>query len=257
MKSTKEWISISDMMTGLMMVFLFISVLSMVQIQKESEEKLKATKKNISKIQEIIDNYSYDKILILKELKKEFEKDLKKWENAEIIDHSLTIRFVSPDIMFEPKSSFIKPEFKKILSDFCPRYFNLLYQMKNSIEEIRIEGHTSYEWGKLSKREAYFKNMKLSQDRSRAVLSYCARLKNIRPEINGWAIKKLTANGLSSSRPICKEDWVKCRYRNRRVEFRIQVNESVLLNKIIKTVKEIFSQSLSPKKEQPEEQNKK
>ncbi len=35
MKSTKEWISIADMMTGLMIIFLFISVLYMSQIKKE------------------------------------------------------------------------------------------------------------------------------------------------------------------------------------------------------------------------------
>ena len=50
MKSAKEWISISDMMTGLMMVFLFLSILYMNQIQKESEKRIKDTKKSAEKI---------------------------------------------------------------------------------------------------------------------------------------------------------------------------------------------------------------
>ena len=248
MKSSKEWISISDMMTGLMMVFLFLSILYMNQIQKESEKKFKTTKENIEKINKIIENYSDYKILILNELKEEFKKDLKKW-NAVIIEDRLIIRFLSPYIMFKPKGSSIKKKFKKILNDFCPRYFNLLYKIQENIEEIRIEGHTSDEWYGVSKKEAYFKNMKLSQDRTRAVLIYCAKLPVIKKDVNYWVIGKLTANGLSSSQPICKENTVRCRTFNRRVEFRIQVNKTDLLNKIIKTVEEIFLQPVFPKNE--------
>ena len=283
MKSTKEWISISDMMTGLMMVFLLISVFYMYQREKELErenkekierrikeehkdiEQIKTAKRNFETIQTLIKDHDKGKKLILDKLKKEFKGSLQSLK-AEIIDDSLTVRFVSPDIMFQPGSSSIKPKFKKILSDFCPRYFSLLYEMRKNIEEIRIEGHTSHEWEGVSKKEAYFKNMELSQDRARAVLTHCVRLQSRKKEISSkaiskWLIKKLTANGLSSSRPtLCNRkinNQKTCNDRNRRVEFRIQVNESVLLNKIIKTVKEIFSQSLSPKKEQPEEQNKK
>ena len=50
--------------------------------------------------------------------------------------------------------------------------------------------------------------------------------KNIGADPHKWPLNKLTANGLSSSRRICKKyDTVRCRHRNRRVEFRIQVKE--------------------------------
>lgn len=225
MKSTKEWISISDMMTGLMIVFLFISVLYMSQIQKKHEQVQKITKEYI--------NYKEE---IYKKLIKEFEQDLKKWK-AEIIKKSLVIRFLSPNVMFDPMKSVIKPEFKKILSNFCPRYFKVLYNFKEFIEEIRIEGHTSKEWIGVSYKEAYFKNMELSQNRTRSVLQYCTTIKKLKKRINNWATRKLTANGLSSSRPICKDDTLKCRSKNRRVEFRIQINESNILDDIVKELK--------------------
>ena len=60
-------------------------------------------------------------------------------------------------------------------------------------------------------------------------------------EINEWARKKLTANGLSSSRPLkkCKQDTIRHRSCNRRVEFRIQIDESSILRKIIQIFKKV------------------
>jgi hypothetical protein len=37
MQANREWISISDMMAGLMMVFLFVAVLFMSEVQKEQK----------------------------------------------------------------------------------------------------------------------------------------------------------------------------------------------------------------------------
>ena len=213
MKSSKEWISISDMMTGLMMVFLFISILY------------------ISQVRDLTKEYEKNKNSIYKSLQEEFEKDLKIW-NAELIKDSLTLRFLSPSIMFDPYKSNIKPKFKKILLNFCPRYFRILHQFKKQIEEIRIEGHTSHEWGGVSKNEAYYKNMELSQGRTRSVLRFCSEMKSLDLKTKKWAKQRLTANGLSSSKPLCLKDTYRCRGINRRVEFRIQVNKDDILNKI-------------------------
>ena len=243
MKSAKEWISISDMMTGLMMVFLFISVLYMNQVQKDSAERVKQSKESIKQIDKITKKYKNHKEIIAKRINKEFQHDLKKWNAIIPKDNSLTIRFLSPDIMFNAGSSIIKKEFKNILSDFCPRYFKILYELRKEINEVKIEGHTSTEWwGALSKKDAYFKNMKLSQDRTRSVLQYCVMLKNTERSTNKWMMKILTANGLSSSRPICTNDTVKCRNLRRRVEFRISVNEVDVLNAVIETVKNFLFQ---------------
>ncbi len=244
MKSTKEWISISDMMTGLMMVFLFISILYMNQVQKDSAERIKKSKESIEQIDKITEKHKNYKEIIAKRLKTEFQYDLKKWNAIIPQDNSLTIRFLSPDIMFNAGSSMIKKEFKNILSDFCPRYFKILYNLRKEINEVRIEGHTSKEWkGALSKKDAYFKNMKLSQDRTRSVLQYCVNLNNIKININNWMMKTLTANGLSSSKPTkeCVHNSVRCRKLRRRVEFRISVNELHVLNTVIKTVKSFFN----------------
>ena len=128
--------------------------------------------------------------------------------------------------MFNPGESTIKLEFKRILSDFCPRYFRLLNTFTDRVDEIRIEGHTSDEWKGLPLERAYFKNMELSQDRTRAVLQYCVDIEQSN-SLRAWARKHITANGLSSSRPLCQDKSVKCRVLNRRVNFRVQVKRDL------------------------------
>lgn len=219
MKSSNEWISLADMMTGLMMIFLFISVLYLEQ-SLESVKKIK----NVSKV------YIETKDNIYKELEEEFRNDLKNW-NAKLIKDELRLVFLSPQIMFDPAKSSIKNEFKIILNDFCPRYFILLKKQAN-ISEIRIEGHTSNEWNGADVDEAYFKNMKLSQDRTRSVLKYCVNLLRVKPDMKNWMKKMLTANGLSSSKRICTAQNKYCRQMNRRVDFRVQIKIKGIIDAI-------------------------
>ena len=225
MKSSKEWISISDMMTGLMMVFLFISILYINESLKKVQD-----------IEDVSKVYIENKNEIYKELHEEFYPDLKKW-NAELIKKSLTIRFLSPQIMFDAGKSVVKKEFRVIMSNFCPRYFNLLYKLNDLIAEIRIEGHTSNEWKGLPPEQAYFKNMELSQDRTRAVLEYCVNIQNIHEGMKDWTKKYLTANGLSFSKPLCNQDTIRCRNLNRRVDFRVQVDTKEIIEAIKKMTK--------------------
>ena len=147
-------------MAGLMMVFLFI----MIIYTRDSDEKLHIA-------QEIIDEWRATEQEIYLALKDEFEDDLPRW-NAIIERESLTLRFLSPDILFETGKAEIRPQSKPFLMILIPRYMELLEgQFADSVSEIRIEGHTSSEWGdSISPLEAFIKNMDLSQARTRSVL---------------------------------------------------------------------------------------
>ena len=129
----------------------------------------------------------------------EFKGDLEKWRAD--IDPDLTIRFREPEVLFDSGKSDLKPKFLEILNDFFPRYVKILglAQYRDSIEEVRIEGHTSSYWMGLSSDHAYFKNMELSQARTRSTLEYV--LTNTRVfGFERWIRSLLTANGLSSSK---------------------------------------------------------
>jgi outer membrane protein OmpA-like peptidoglycan-associated protein len=138
-------------------------------------------------------------------------------------------------VLFEKGEATVRPRFKKILDDFFPRYIRILRrpQYRSSIREIRIEGHTSSEWSPgATEEEAYFNNMRLSQDRTRTVLRYVLRTLGREP-VSDWTRNLITANGLSSSELIYTESGKEDREASRRVEFRVRTNAESQLERIL------------------------
>jgi outer membrane protein OmpA-like peptidoglycan-associated protein len=217
----EHWLSVSDMMSGLMVILLFIAITYMMQVSEDRNQLI-----------EIAVTYEKTKTAIYDQLKIEFKDDLKKW-NAEIDQQSLAFRFQEPDILFNVGDAEVKDKFKVILDDFFPRYIKVLKQYQLDIEEIRIEGHTSSEWSKnsITDDRTYFLNMALSQNRTRATLEYCLMLPQIASD-RSWIKQILTANGLSSSKPILingLEDTV----HSRRVEFKVKTNSETQILRIL------------------------
>lgn len=218
MREGSYWISISDMMAGLMMVFLLITV-SYMYVSSEDKKRLQEQNAKLKELNQKMSNVAltYNRLQrsLYEELKQEFSSDLEEW-NA-IITPDNSVRFKEPDVLFDTGRSSVKERFKEILNDFFPRYVEILAQRKyrESVEEIRIEGHTSSEWmGAKDLDERYIKNTKLSQDRAYSVLAYCFRETIDAREQKEWLIKVLRANGLSFAKPL--ED----KNSSRRVEFR-------------------------------------
>jgi len=218
----EHWLPVSDMMSGLMVIFLFIAITYMLQVSEDRNQLV-----------EIAVTYEKTKVAIYDQLQVEFKDDLKKW-NAIIDKQSLAFRFQEPDVLFNVGEAEIKDKFKVILDDFFPRYIKILKQYQSDIEEIRIEGHTSSEWSKNSNTnddKTYFLNMGLSQNRTRATLEYCLMLPNVVDE-RIWIKQILTANGLSSSKPILVNG-VEDTVHSRRVEFKVKTNSETQILKIL------------------------
>lgn len=222
--ANRVWINVSDMMTGLMMIFLFLSVVYMQHIGTE--------RKAIEQI--AITHQKYREELTYS-LLEEFKKDLTIW-NAEILGDS-TVRFKEPDVLFDQGSIVIKPKFAEILDDFFPRYVALLASDKYQpyVDELRIEGHTSSSWeNSRDLQERYLKNAQLSQSRSFAILQYCFGLKTIEP-YREWLTQVLRANGLAFAKPVLsngQEDQA----RSRRVEFKVTTKAEDKIHEIIQTI---------------------
>ena len=220
--------SISDLMSGLMIIFLFIAVSFMSRVVDENIQ----IKKQQETVENIVTTYEETKVSIYDDLYSEFKDDMKSW-NMEI-DKDGTIRFKEPDIFFEKGKSDLKPEFEDMLDSFFPRYINLIYENhKDKVEAIRIEGHTSSEWEEnATKKESYFKNMELSQDRTRNVLEYIMNIKSIL-KYEDWLIDKITANGMSYSKRVMNDDNTEDKEASRRVEFKVITNSEETINEIL------------------------
>jgi outer membrane protein OmpA-like peptidoglycan-associated protein len=137
------------MMTGLMLVFLLISLLVITVVEEMKEElelqkqQLETQKKKIDDVEKqknrILLEYNNAKADILKDLKKAFEDKEIEWDMT--IDDDLTIKFNNPDVLFEANKSIIKSEFKIILNNFIPKYLEIINseKYKDKIKEVRIE----------------------------------------------------------------------------------------------------------------------
>ncbi len=212
MEASKQthWIPLADLMTGLMMIFMLITAIYISKVDPTTTL--------------VLDEYKVVREDMKLALQQEFSNDFKQW-NAVLLG-DMTIRFNNPNVQFASGSSDLRPEFQALLKDFFPRYMKIVRgeKFKKAVKEIRIEGHTSSFWKGASTSDAYFLNMDLSQQRTRSTLKFIMGLPAFQTE-EAWLKEHITANGLSSSRPVIKnpkssqDDEM-----NQRVEFRIVTN---------------------------------
>ena len=210
--------SISDMISGLMLVFLFIAISFMIEVESEKQA-----------MEDVAIEYRDIKVNLNEALYGEFEDDLKMWDASITKENSIV--FSSPEVLFEINKSEIKSEFKVVLEQFFARYITILTsrEYKDEIKELRVEGHTSDRWESTSvKKEIYLKNMQLSQTRAYEVLSYCYSLENeFIKENRPWLEKHFRANGMAFSKLQEKD-------KARRVEFTIQMKSEDRVYEILK-----------------------
>lgn len=234
-ETEEHWVSISDVMAGLMVIFLFIAISYMVNANNKTD-RIRAMRDNI---EQLLDDYTNLQAELSEELKAEFkgtptkERQFQiKWQ-GHLDMATLSIRFKKP---FTQGDATVPNSFKNVLRDFFPRYIAILTksEYKDGIAEIRIEGHTSSEWhDRIGVDRAYYNNMKLSQDRSRNVLQYVLEMRHNQITLNKeWIKKYLTANGLSSSKLIFDSDGNQNAEESRRVEFRVVTKSEKLINEI-------------------------
>lgn len=231
--SESQWVSFSDLMTGLMVIFMFIAISYMIEVQKKQKER-----------DLIFEEFKATKEKLFAELQYEFKEDFKQWEVE--LDKDLSIKFTNPEVLFESGKTNIRPYFMKILDNFLPRYFNVLLQekYKDKIVEVRIEGHTDTMPAPEFDNDNYISNIILSQLRSAQVLKYFRNMdyyKNLSSDKISRLQFWLTANGLSygrtlddhkqltaiSGKPINNEF-------SRRVEFKIVTSSESLVNRVLK-----------------------
>lgn len=216
MAKQNVWLSVSDLMTGLMIIFLFISIAYISKVQDN---------------QEVLSDYVETKTRLHDKLVDRFAEDTKRWQMD--IGRDLSMKFKNPTVLFESGKAELTPQFMSILDQFLPKYFDILVHdsLRDQIEEVRIEGHTDIVPYPQLDPDPYIANAILSQQRALNVLRYFRQMpaykkftKEEQNRIEFW----LTANGLSYGKSLDKEgnyafeskkqpDFAK----SRRVEFRI------------------------------------
>lgn len=234
--SGNNWVSFSDIMTGLMIIFLFISISYMLEVQKKQAER-----------DEIFEEFKATKEELYNELDSVFKSDFQEWKVK--LDKDLSIKFTNPDVLFNSGETTIRPKFDTILQSFLPRYFNVLLQKKykDKISEIRIEGHTDTVPAPSFDKDPYIGNILLSQQRAAEVLKHFRNMnyyKTLSKTDEKFLQFWLTANGLSYGRTVDSNGELTIisglpinNKKSRRVEFRIVTTSDKLIERVLKEIK--------------------
>ena len=240
-EETTYWLSYSDMMAALLLVFVLIISFTMLQAKKQYEDRTKKLEvqeelieeqqKIMSEQQEQLDRIIGVKSNLIEDLKKAFDgTDLK----VSVDPQTGAITFDS-SILFDVNMYDLKPSGEGFLEAFLPRYLNVLLQdeYKPYISEIIIEGHTDTNG-------TYMYNLELSQERALSVATFCLKDDTtiLSPEEKESLRSIVTANGKSVSNPICNADGSVNLEASRRVEFKFRLKDEDMVNEMIKILAE-------------------
>lgn len=200
------WVTMSDLMLGLSIVFITLFVLAMTGFTQQAVQQQK----------------------VKMDVAREISQELKK-HNIDVKIDNMTGDLVIPSTaLFELNSYVLTPEGKVLLSKLAPIYINTIFKKKELVEDIDsilIQGHTDSQTfaGIKSVNEQFVRNMDLSLKRANSVASYI--LQTGYDKKNSEAFRKMiVVEGKSYNEPVIvngHEDYAK----SRRVELKIKVKD--------------------------------
>ena len=220
----QQWVSISDIMAGLMIIFMFIAVAYILEAQKttkvvddiaktlkiskdslqfvltqvvEEHDRLKNRQDSVAKI---MGNYRNMHKEVYHLLRDKLGDDLDEW-GALLDSTTLTISFQGQKAKFYPSEATMLPDFKAVLNEFIEKYISLLVDggYWKEIKEVRIEGHA------YKSNEPFLTILKGSQDRARVILNKVRThptYKALPDSIKGELDFKMTTTGMGYTRMI-------------------------------------------------------
>jgi chemotaxis protein MotB len=208
------WVTMTDLLLGLTMVFMTLFVLAMTGF---TQNKLQQQQTQSDVAKELIKNMQAQKI------------------NAQI-DSSGQVK-ISDVELFDVNSYTLSDNGKKYLDKFMPVYINTIFsnpKLADKIINISIQGHTDSQMFKnvSSKEEQFTKNMDLSLRRANAVEDYLFKT-TYDKKYTDKLTQVLEVEGKSYTEPVLvngKEDYNK----SRRVELKLTAKDSNLQDFLLK-----------------------
>lgn len=240
-EETSYWLSYSDMMAALLLIFILIISFTLMQSKSQYESK----QAELEKQQEIIKEQEQ----LLNEQQKELDRiagirsDLVMALRDEFTGSSLNIKIdektgaitFDAGILFDVADYELTEEGKTFLKEFLPKYCNVLLDDKYNdyVSEIIIEGHTDTNG-------SYIYNLELSQQRAFSVAKYCLAEGNGIISSGEMEMLRtlLTANGKSYSNPVYKEDGSVDLDASRRVEILFRLQDEEMIDEMMGILKE-------------------
>lgn len=219
-----NWISISDMMTALMVIFMFISINYIIQVVEFT----------------LVQDDIYNKLGDV------FDAEISEGKVELGPDGTIRFNSIANNNIFESNQDVLTPAFKAMLSAFIPKYWAVLTSDSSYLDfisEIRIEGHADTK-PPGNGLDSYLYNLDLSSRRAASVLKFIREqpvYKNAKPAERSRFDFLFTSIGFSYSRALNKEgkyvhldsNKVVDDDLSRRVELRIVTSNGKLIKNLI------------------------
>lgn len=201
------WVTMSDLMLGLAIIFITLFVLAMTGFNQKSVQQQK----------------------VKMDVAKKVEAELKKNNiNAEVDRMTGDLKIPS-SALFEVNSYVLKPEGKAFLDKLTPIYVNTIFSNKklsDNIESIIIQGHTDSQGfgGLKTVNQQFIYNMDLSSKRANSVAAYMLEGK-YKPQFNEDFRHKITVEGRSFNDLVLDNKGKEDKVKSRRVEIKLKVRD--------------------------------
>ena len=202
------WITMTDLMTALVLVFMVLFFYSYMQINYDKFQSKIEQEKASSQLEESLKSQNID-------------------ASVDITTGTVKISDLS---LFTVGSYNLSQSGKEYLSKFAPSYFNSIFKndyLAKNVDKIVIVGHTDSQTykGKFSDDQQYMKNMDLSLKRAYEVANFMTNTPY--DKVNGEKLRKMIiVEGASYSEPVLingKENYDK----SRRVELRLIMKNNI------------------------------
>lgn len=232
-EESSYWLSIGDLMAGALIIFILLFVLQILNVNKKLAEKdvlidrlgnlqgrigeLESREKDLVNKSESLEKIVGMKQAIIRIIIDKFQK-----ENLKIdIDNKTGNIKLDDSILFNLGSDELKPQGKKFLLEFIPKYSDIFFGDKNIrkyVTQIVIEGHTD-DTG------SYLYNLDLSQRRALNVVKFIYGDEMPNFKWKSELQKIITANGRSKMLLIKDKFGRVERGKSRRVEFQFKLDD--------------------------------
>ena len=134
------------------------------------------------------------------------------------VNSDLTIDLIDKNLYFRVGEYALNNKQKIFLQKFSTKLITFLYNHKEEIEALEVNGHTSSEWGSSNFTQKYLKNEKLSLNRAYSIIAFIFSKQN--RETKSFLADILKGSGVSFSKKVIFENREN-RKKSRRASFKI------------------------------------
>lgn len=199
------WVTMSDLMLGLAIIFITLFVLAMTGFNQKTVQQQR----------------------VKMEVARKIEAELQKQHIDAKIDRMTGDLKIPSSALFEVNSYVLKPEGKQFLDKLTPIYVNTIFsnqKLVDNIDSIIVQGHTDSQafTGLKTINDQFIYNMDLSSKRANSVAAYMLEAKYNSAYNEGFR-HKITVEGRSFNDLIYDSNGKEDMAKSRRVEIKLKV----------------------------------